>query len=120
MNKKNERPLIFVTNDDGISAKGIHELIDFLSPLGDIICIAPDGPRSAQSMALTITQPLRFTRHEDYKGAEMWSVNGTPVDCVKLGMHTRLGQCPLFRHYGSRDGRMRPRDSLGGLLPYEP
>ena len=79
MNKKNERPLIFVTNDDGISAKGIHELIDFLSPLGDIICIAPDGPRSAQSMALTITQPLRFTRHEDYKGAEMWSVNGTPV-----------------------------------------
>jgi len=96
MNKtdNNTRPLILITNDDGIHAKGIHELIDFLSPLGDIICIAPDGPRSAQSMALTIATPLRLTQHPDYNGAWMYSANGTPVDCIKLSNHHGLPRRP--------------------------
>ena len=89
-----ERKLILVTNDDGIDAKGIHELIDLLSPLGDIICVAPDAPRSAQSMALTVGRPLRITRHEDWHGAKMYSVNGTPVDCVKLSAHTVIPRKP--------------------------
>lgn len=83
----NSRKIIMVTNDDGIQAKGLHELIDILLPLGDVWCVAPEAPQSAKSMALTIGRPLRFTRHEDYHGAKMFSVNGTPVDCVKLSFH---------------------------------
>lgn len=91
---KHQRPLILVTNDDGISARGIHALIDFLLPFGDVVCVAPDGPRSAQSMALTVGNPLRVTRHDDWHGAKMYSVNGTPVDCVKLSMHHILPRRP--------------------------
>lgn len=88
----NERLLILVSNDDGINAKGVHELICRLTKFGDVVAVCPDGPRSGQSMAITVNQDLRLTRHEDFMGAQMWSVNGTPVDCVKLSMHT------LFQH----------------------
>lgn len=80
------RPLILVSNDDGISAKGVHVLIDCLIKFGDVICVCPDAPRSGQSMAITVNSPLRVHPHEDYHGARMYSVNGTPVDCVKLAM----------------------------------
>lgn len=102
--KYTERPLILVTNDDGIHAKGIHALIDFLLPLGDVICIAPDGPRSAQSMALTIAHPLRLTPHPDYHGAKMFSVNGTPVDCIKLSNHYGLPRKPDYLASGINHG----------------
>lgn len=83
----NNTPVILVTNDDGINAKGVHEMISTLVKFGHVIAVCPDGPRSGQSMALTVNAPLRLHRHADYKGAEMYSVNGTPVDCVKLAMH---------------------------------
>ena len=89
-----KRPLILVTNDDGIHAKGIHELVDMLLPFGEVVVICPDGPRSAQSMALTVANPLYVTRLEDYHGAVMYKVSGTPVDCVKLAMHTILDRRP--------------------------
>lgn len=82
------KPLILVSNDDGISAKGVHELVSRLVTFGDVVVVCPDAPRSGQSMAITVNQPLRLTRHADYKGAQMWSVNGTPCDCIKLAMHT--------------------------------
>lgn len=82
------KPLILVTNDDGIDAFGVHELIDRLLPFGDVIAVCPDSPRSAQSMALTVNAALRVTRVEDYNGAKMYKTNGTPVDCIKLAMHT--------------------------------
>lgn len=92
-NIENENKLlILVSNDDGIDAKGVHELISRLVKFGDVVAVCPDGPRSGQSMAITVNQQMRLQRHEDFMGAEMWSVNGTPVDCVKLSMHT------LFRN----------------------
>jgi len=90
-----DRPLILVTNDDGIEAPGIYRLIDYLQPLGaEIVCIAPDGPRSAQSMALTVNQALRVTRVADYNSVSMHKINGTPVDCVKLARHSILSRKP--------------------------
>ncbi|MDE5874299.1 MAG: 5'/3'-nucleotidase SurE [Muribaculaceae bacterium] len=80
--------LILVTNDDGIEARGVHILIDSLLEFGDVVCVCPDSPRSGQSMAITVNDPLRVTPMPDYKGAKMYKTNGTPVDCVKLAMHT--------------------------------
>lgn len=94
MNDNNTRPLILVTNDDGIHAHGVHRLIDYLSELGEVVCVCPDGPRSGQSMAITVNDALRITRVEDYNGAKMYKTNGTPVDCVKLAMYEVLERRP--------------------------
>lgn len=91
---ESRRPLILVSNDDGIHARGVHSLIDRLIPFGDVVAVCPDAPRSAQSMALTVNSPLRVSRLDDYKGAKMYKINGTPVDCVKISMHTILDRIP--------------------------
>ena len=57
---ENQRPLILISNDDGIIAKGISELIKFLRPLGEIVVMAPDAPRSGSASALTVTEPIRY------------------------------------------------------------
>lgn len=85
-----QRPLILISNDDGIQAPGVHRLIDFIYDLGDIVCLCPDSPRSGGSMALSVKEALRITPHPDYRGAKMYSTNGTPTDCVKLAWHTVL------------------------------
>lgn len=89
-----KRPLILVSNDDGIAALGVHVLIDTLVKYGEVVCVCPDSPRSGQSMALTVNSPLRIEREADYNGARMYKTNGTPVDCVKLAMHTVLERKP--------------------------
>lgn len=83
-----------VSNDDGYLANGVYMLIDRLLQFGDVVAVCPDGPRSGQSMAITVTGPLRVTEHPDYHGAKMYSVSGTPVDCVKLAMHHILNRRP--------------------------
>lgn len=82
-----ERKLILISNDDGIQAPGLHRLIETVSSLGDIIAVAPDEPHSGQSAALTVNGPLRLTQHLDSEGAKIYSVSGTPVDCIKIAMH---------------------------------
>ena len=88
------RPLILITNDDGSQAKGIHELADFLTPLGDIVVVAPDGPRSGQSSAITVTTPLRMKVVEEREGFHLIRTNGTPTDCIKLSMNILLDKAP--------------------------
>lgn len=88
------RPLILVSNDDGISAKGVHELIRSLETIGDVVCVCPEGPQSGMSMALTVNRPLRVKRLEDYKGAAMYKVDGTPVDCIKIAVDNLLERKP--------------------------
>lgn len=89
-----QKPLILITNDDGINAPGIHELVNYVKDMGDIIVIAPDGPHSGQSSAISVNKTLHITAHDDYNGAKMYSINGTPVDCVKLGMHAIMPRRP--------------------------
>lgn len=85
-----EKPTILICNDDGVDAPGLRFLIDSVSSLGNVIAVAPTDPRSGQSSAISVNIPLRITRREDFDGAEVYAVNGTPVDCVKLAMHTVL------------------------------
>ncbi len=81
-----ERPLILISNDDGFQAKGIQSLIDMLCDMADIIVCAPDSARSGFSCAFSATTPLRLTCQEKREGVEIWSCNGTPVDCVKMAL----------------------------------
>lgn len=94
MTKMNIRPLILVSNDDGVEAKGIRALVDAIKPLGDIIVVAPDGPRSAQSNAITVSTPLRVWKRSEESGAIFYRCNGTPSDCVKLALHEILDRKP--------------------------
>ncbi|HML65718.1 MAG TPA: 5'/3'-nucleotidase SurE [Dysgonomonas sp.] len=83
---ENKKPLILITNDDGYQAKGIEALIDSVKDLGDIIVVAPDGPRSGMSSAITSLQPLRVYLISESQNVKVYATTGTPVDCVKLGI----------------------------------
>ena len=82
-----KRPLILITNDDGYQAKGIDALIDSVRDLGDVLVVAPDGPRSGMSSAITSLQPLRANLIKEEPGLKLYACTGTPVDCVKLGIN---------------------------------
>jgi len=90
------KPLILVTNDDGYQAKGINALIEFLTGLGEIVVVAPDGPRSGMAGAITSTQALRCNLHGENTDKEItiYTCTGTPVDCVKLGISEVLDRKP--------------------------
>ncbi len=83
-----ERKLILVSNDDGIYSKGLLSLIEYVKDFGDVIVVAPSSAQSGKSSAITVEEPLRAVRIDDYMGATRYKVSGTPVDCVKLAMHT--------------------------------
>ncbi len=86
MAKAKKKPTILITNDDGITAPGIKNLVEAVKDLGNIIVVAPDKAQSGMGHAITIGQPLRMTRMEMFEGIEAWQTSGTPVDCVKLAV----------------------------------
>jgi 5'-nucleotidase len=88
------RPLILISNDDGVTAKGINFLIDTLRGWADLFVVAPDGPRSGGSCAITSTVPLRYTRLSSEPGLTVYSCTGTPVDCVKVAMNELMDRKP--------------------------
>lgn len=80
---------ILVSNDDGYQALGVRKLMEWLAEFGEVIGVCPDSPRSGQSMAITFQDVLRLERVDGWTGTgKMYKCNGTPVDCVKLAMHT--------------------------------
>ena len=91
---KNEKPLILISNDDGVSAKGINVLVETLAGLGQIVVMAPDGPRSGASGAITSEFPVRYYKIKEEEGLEVYKCSGTPVDCVKLALFELLPRCP--------------------------
>ncbi len=78
------RPLILVTNDDGMFAPGIKALVEVCKELGEVVVVAPNSPQSGQGHAITITEPLRLHKVDVFEGIEAYECSGTPVDCVKL------------------------------------
>lgn len=92
MEKK--RPLILITNDDGVQAKGINELINSLRDLGEMVVFAPDGARSGMGSAITSLIPIKCTLLRKEAGLTIYSCTGTPVDCVKLAINEILGRKP--------------------------
>lgn len=90
-----EKPIILVTNDDGIYAPGISNLIDFVANLGEVYVVAPDKAQSGMGHAVTINATLHCQEvniHQNVK--KQWSCSGTPVDCVKIAIDKLLPQKP--------------------------
>lgn len=88
------RPLFLVTNDDGILAPGIAFLVESIKRLGDVVVVAPESAQSGKSSAITTNVPLRFNLLKSDDNVSWYSCNGTPVDCVKLGLHKVLDREP--------------------------
>jgi 5'-nucleotidase len=86
--------MILISNDDGYKAKGINFLTDIVKDYDDVIVCAPDGARSGFSCAFTANEPLYLTPQRQEQGVEVWSCNGTPVDCVKLALAELCHETP--------------------------
>ena len=86
---------ILITNDDGWGTKGIWALVEEMRGLGDVTVVAPDGPRSGQSSAITVLQPLRLKQIIGEEGFAVYLTNGTPTDCIKLGITNCSGVLSL-------------------------
>ena len=85
---------ILVTNDDGITSKGIASLIEVAKSFGDVIVVAPDKPQSATGHSITIHHPLRLNEYHGFEFIRAYSCSGTPVDCVKLAIYEILNGKP--------------------------
>ncbi len=94
MNTEAKAPLIMITNDDGISAEGIKLLAHIAKRFGDVIVVAPDSANSGKSHSITVCQPLKVSETTHIQGVKCYAVSGTPVDCVKIGVHTLLSRKP--------------------------
>ena len=104
MSDKN-KPIILVTNDDGIHAPGIRALIEAVKPLGQVVVVAPDKPQSGMGHAITLNDPLRLKKVDIFGDIEAYSCSGTPVDCVKLAkdkiLHKKPELCVSGINHGS-------------------
>ena len=85
-----KKPLILVTNDDGITAPGITALIDVAKRIGEVVVVAPDSPQSGMGHAITISNPIRLHPNNVHEGVQAYECSGTPVDCVKLAKNVVL------------------------------
>lgn len=101
--------LILVSNDDGIGAAGLQALAEALAGLGRVVVVAPDRERSAVGHALTLHRPLRI----DEIRPDWYAVDGTPTDCVHLGVHGILDRLPDLLVAGINHG-----PNLGDDLTY--
>lgn len=100
-----EKPVILITNDDGITSPGIEALVNAVRDLGKVIVVAPDSPQSGMGHAITIGVPLRLDRIEQFEGIESWQCSGTPADCVKLArdriLHAKPDICLSGINHGA-------------------
>lgn len=91
---ESRKPNILVTNDDGIHSEGIESLTESLLSIAEVTVVAPDVERSAVGHAITLNNPLRV--EEVYKSGRFfgYAVNGTPADCVKIGINAIMNEKP--------------------------
>lgn len=99
-----DKPLILVTNDDGIHAKGLRELVEVMQFFGDVIVISSETSMSGKSCAITVDQPLRSTAIEKILGVPTYKSTGTPVDNVKLSFNSLLDRTPDYVVSGINHG----------------
>lgn len=81
------KPLILVSNDDGITSRGIRVLVEAMQTLGEVVVVAPDSPQSGMGHAITIGDTLRLEKSEIFDGVVAYECTGTPADCVKIAKH---------------------------------
>ena len=89
-----QKPLILVTNDDGITAPGIRNLVEFMNEIGDVIVVAPNSPQSGKGHAITINSTLTFEEINLEGPQKDYALSGTPVDCVKFALDKILTRKP--------------------------
>ncbi len=90
-----DKPLILVTNDDGITAPGIRALIDVMNEIGDVCVVAPDSPQSGMGHAITLNSTLHIDNVSKQNTPQLeYSCSGTPADCVKLAVNEILDRKP--------------------------
>lgn len=99
-----KKPLILVSNDDGIDAPGLHTLVKFLKRIARVEVVAPSIQQSAVGHAITVRTPLRAYKFHRNGSLFGYAVDGTPADCVKLGIRTLLGEKPALVISGINDG----------------
>ena len=99
-----KKPLILVTNDDSIYAKGIKSLVEVVKELGDVLVVSPQDPQSGMGHAITIHDPLRLKPSDEFKNIESYTCSGTPVDCVKLAIYEVLKKRPTLLVSGINHG----------------
>lgn len=85
-----KKPLILVTNDDGMFAPGIKALTGIARQFGEVFVVAPNSPQSGMGHAITINDPIRLHKVDIFEGIEAYECSGTPVDCVKLAKNVLL------------------------------
>lgn len=81
------KPLILVSNDDGITSRGIFNLVSVMKELGDVLVVAPDGPQSGMGHAITVGDTLRLNESFIFEGVRAYECSGTPADCIKMARH---------------------------------
>ena len=79
------KPLILISNDDGINASGLRLLVELMKQLGEVVVIAPDSPQSGMGHAITIGNTLRLSESHLFDGVVAYQCTGTPADCIKMG-----------------------------------
>jgi 5'-nucleotidase len=99
-----EKPVILVTNDDGVTAPGIAALVEVAKQFGKVVVVAPDAPQSGMGHAITIGKPLRLNAVHLFDDVEAYQCSGTPVDCVKLAVDKILHRKPDFCFSGINHG----------------
>lgn len=81
------KALILVTNDDGITSRGIRTLVNIMKDIGDVIVVAPDSPQSGMGHAITVGDTLRLEPTSIFGDIKAYECSGTPADCVKMARH---------------------------------
>ncbi|WP_297983913.1 5'/3'-nucleotidase SurE [uncultured Chryseobacterium sp.] len=89
-----QKPLILVTNDDGITAPGIRNLVEFMNEIGEVVVCAPNSPQSGKGHAITINSTLTFEEINLEGPQKDYALSGTPVDCVKFALDKLLTRKP--------------------------
>lgn len=108
------RPLILISNDDGFQALGINYLIDTLRPVADLLVVAPDGPRSGFSCAITTQVPMTLRTVREEEGLTVMACSGSPVDCVKMAFNVVLPRLYGLAPDGVTPAR-KPDLVIGGI-----
>ena len=85
-----KKPLILITNDDGIDSKGIRFLVSVMKNFGEVVVVAPDSPQSGMGHAITVGDKLRLVKSDLFGSINSYKCSGTPADCVKIAKHHLL------------------------------
>ena len=88
------KPLILISNDDSVYAKGIKELVEIAKQFGEVVVVAPDKPQSAKSHSVTLGAPIMYKKITRFGDIEAYKCTGTPADCVKIALFTILKRKP--------------------------